>query len=343
MEYRLLGRTGMPVSAYGLGTMTFGAETGEDESFAQLDAFIAAGGTLVDTADVYAGGASEKIVGRWLRERPSDVTDHVVLVTKGRFPSAATRGSEGTSRRHLRRALEGSLRRLGVDHVDVYLTHAWDPLTPLEETLCFLDDAVRAGHILYGGVSNYVGWQLQKACDLARVHNWTVPIALQPSYSLLVRDIEWEIVPAAIDNGLGILAWSPLGGGWLTGKYGREAPSGRTRLGEDPGRGLEAYDRRAQRDQTWQILDAVRAVATPRGVSLAQVALAWVAQKPGVSSVLLGARSGEHLTDNLRAARLRLTEEEMAALDAASAPHVGDYPYGADGVDQRTRRLPTSV
>jgi aryl-alcohol dehydrogenase-like predicted oxidoreductase len=263
MEYRLLGRTGMPVSAYGLGTMTFGAETGEDESFAQLDAFIAAGGTLVDTADVYAGGASEKIVGRWLRERPSDVTDHVVLVTKGRFPSAATRGSEGTSRRHLRRALEGSLRRLGVDHVDVYLTHAWDPLTPLEETLCFLDDAVRAGHILYGGVSNYVGWQLQKACDLARVHNRTVPIALQPSYSLLVRDIEWEIVPAAIDNGLGILAWSPLGGGWLTGKYGREAPSGRTRLGEDPGRGLEAYDRRAQRDQTWQILDAVRAVATP--------------------------------------------------------------------------------
>ena len=343
MEYRLLGRTGMPVSAYGLGTMTFGAETGEDESLAQLDAFVAAGGTLVDTADVYAGGASEEIVGRWLRERPSDVTDSVVLVTKGRFPSANTHGSEGASRRHLRRALEASLRRLGVDHVDVYLTHAWDPLTPLEETLRFLDDAVRAGQILYGGVSNYVGWQLQKACDLARAHNWSVPIALQPSYSLLVRDIEWEIVPAAIDNGLGVLAWSPLGGGWLTGKYGREAPSGPSRLGEDPGRGLEAYDRRAQRDQTWQILDAVRAVAAPRGASPAQVALAWVAQRPGVSSVLIGARSIEHLTDNLQAAHLHLTQEEMAALDAASAPHVGDYPYGADGVDQRTRRLPTAV
>ncbi|MGO4602513.1 aldo/keto reductase [Terrabacter sp. 2YAF2] len=341
MDYRLLGRSGCAVSAYALGTMTFGSETDEETSFAQLDAFVEAGGTLLDCADVYGAGAAETIVGRWLAQRPADVVDRMVIVTKGRFPATSVFGAEGTSRRHLRRALEASLRRLGRGHVDMYMVHSWDPLTPLEETLGFLDDAVRAGLISYPGLSNYLGWQVQKAADLAQARGLAAPVALQPSYSLLVREIEWEIAPAAAHNGLGLLCWSPLGGGWLTGKYTQDhRPVGATRLGEDPGRGLEAYDRRAANPRTWQVLEAAAKVAADRGATMAQVALAWVAQRPGVSSVLLGARSVPQLLENLGAAELTLSAEEMEHLTAVSAPDAAPWPYGADGVEQRTRDLP---
>jgi aryl-alcohol dehydrogenase-like predicted oxidoreductase len=339
VEHRTLGRSGCIVSTYTLGTMTFGAETDEAGAHAQLDRFVESGGTLVDLADVYTAGAAEQIVGRWLASRPADVGEKVVLATKGRFPTGPGANDLGLSRRHLARALEASLRRLGVEAVDLYQVHAWDPLTPPEETLAFLDDAVRAGTVRYVGLSNVTGWQVQKVVDLAAQHfPRSLPVTLQPQYNLLVREVEWEIVPACADNGLGLLPWSPLGGGWLTGKYRRhERPSGATRLGEDPDRGVEAYDRRSGRQRTWDVVDAVASVAEQRDVSMAQVALAWLHDRPSVTSVILGARTLEQLEDNLGAAGLHLSPEETALLDAASDPEPADYPYGGPGQAQRSR------
>jgi aryl-alcohol dehydrogenase (NADP+) len=302
--------------------------------------FTEAGGTMVDTADVYGGGRSEEIIGRWLAARPADVTENVVLATKGRFPVDDSPNGAGLSARHLTRALDASLRRLGRDAVDLYQVHAYDPLTPLEETLRTLDQFTRAGKVRYWGLSNFTGWQLTKAVHLARALNVAGPVTLQPQYSLLARETEWEIVPAAADAGLGLLPWSPLGGGWLSGKYRRDQrPAGATRLGEDPGRGMEAYDRRGT-DRTWHVIDAVQGIAEERGVSMAEVALAWVTARPAVSSTILGARTVKQLEANLRAARLHLTPAQTAALDAASDPRPADYPYGELGVDQRARTLP---
>src|SRR5215470_1191035 len=319
--------------------MTFGTEAGEAEAHRQLDRFVSAGGTLVDTADVYSAGASEEIIGRWLASRPADVTGRVVLATKGRFPTDDSPNGLGLSAVHLTRALDGSLRRLGVDAVDLYQVHAFDPWTPLEETLRTLSGFVRAGKTRYYGLSNFTGWQLTKAVHLARALNLAGPVTLQPQYSLLVREIEWEIVPAALDAGIGLLPWSPLGGGWLSGKYQPDArPAGATRLGEDPGRGMEAYDRRGT-ERTWRIVDAVRKVAADRGVTMAEIALAWVTGRPGVTSTILGARTSAQLEANLRAADLQLTAGETAELDAASDPGAPDYPYGELGAEQRSRNL----
>ena len=339
MDYRTLGRSGCAVSSMCLGTMTFGTETGEAGAHQQLDQFIDAGGTLVDTADVYSGGTSEEIIGRWFASRPAQVTERVVLATKGRFPLGGAPNDAGLSAVHLTRALDASLRRLGRDAVDLYQVHAYDPLTPLEETLQTLDGFVRSGKIRYYGLSNFTGWQLTKTVYLARELNVAPPVTLQPQYSLLAREIEWEIVPAAMDAGLGLLPWSPLGGGWLSGKYRRdERPAGATRLGEDPDRGMEAHDRRSS-DRTWRVIEAVQKVAEDRGASMAEVALAWVTGRPAVSSTILGARTTDQLQANLRAAGLRLTPEETAVLDAASDPDPVDYPYGELGVQQRMRSL----
>jgi aryl-alcohol dehydrogenase-like predicted oxidoreductase len=339
MEYRTLGRSGCAVSALCPGTMTFGDESDEKVSHAQLDRFAEAGGTFVDTADVYSAGESERIIGHWYASRPADVTDRIVLATKGRFPMADEPNGAGLSARHLTRALDASLTRLGVDAVDLYQAHAWDPLTPLEETLRTMDGFVRGGKIRYYGFSNFTGWQLTKAVRLARELGLAGPVSLQPQYNLLVREIEWEIVPAAQDAGLGMLPWSPLGGGWLTGKYRRDQrPSGATRLGEDPGRGMEAWDRR-DTDRTWTVIDAVQRIAEGRGVSMAEVALAWVTDRPGVTSTILGARTVDQLDANLKAAGLHLTDAETAVLDEASDPRPPDYPYGTLGIDQRSRGI----
>ncbi|MEO7744918.1 MAG: aldo/keto reductase [Actinomycetota bacterium] len=340
MEYRTLGRSGCVVSTLALGTMTFGAETDEAGSFAQLDRFTEVGGTLVDTADVYSSGVSEQIIGRWLATCPADVRDQVVLATKGRFPMGEGPNDVGLSRRHLARALDASLTRLGVEHVDLYQVHAFDPLTPLDETLRFLDDAVRAGKISYAGLSNFTGWQLVKAVAVAQSQHLAVPVTLQPQYNLLVREIEWEVVPAAQSEGLGMLPWSPLGGGWLTGKYRRDQqPTGATRLGEDPERGVEAYAGRSAQQRTWDVVDAVQTIAQQRGVSMAQVALSWVTDRPAVTSTILGARTLEQLDDNLASAGLHLSADETAALDVASDPAAADYPYGGPGQAQRSRNL----
>ena len=339
MELRLLGNSGTAVSNYALGTMTFGNETDEKTSHRMLDDYLGAGGNFIDTADIYNEGASEEIVGKWLHSNQT-ARNTVVLATKARFPTGQDTNDAGNSRRHLRRALEASLHRLGVDHIDLYQLHSWDPLTPLEESLGFLQDAVSSGLISYYGFSNFTGWQLTKAVWMAKLHNWPAPVTLQPQYNLLEREIESEIVPAALDAGLGLLPWSPLAGGWLTGKYHRETvPSGNTRVGENPARQFQGWDLRSSNPQTWEVLDAVQQIAAAHDASPAQVSLAWLAGRPGVTSVILGARTPDQLEGNLQAAQLELTQAEIQRLNHSSAPAVGNYPYGLDGRNQRARKL----
>ncbi|TFD34197.1 aldo/keto reductase [Cryobacterium cryoconiti] len=339
MRYRTLGNSGAVVSTYALGTMTFGAEADQETAHTLLDSYVEAGGTFVDTADVYSSGVSEEMIGSWLASHPTE-REQIVLATKGRFPMGSGPNDRGTSRRHLSRALDDSLRRLGTDHVDLYQLHAWDPVTPLEETLRFLDDAVRSGKIGYYGFSNFLGWQLTKAVHVARALGFTPPVTLQPQYSLLVREIESEIVPAALDAGLGLLPWSPLGGGWLSGKYRRDTdPTGATRLGEDPARGMEAWAPRNSQERTWRIIDAVAGIAAEVGATSAQVSLAWLEAQPAVTSVILGARSVEQLTENLAAAQVQLSAEHLEQLNAVSAPVVSDYPYGEAARGQRSRTV----
>lgn len=337
MEYRTLGNSGAVVSTYALGTMTFGAEADQEMAHTLLDTYVEAGGNFVDTADVYSSGVSEEMIGSWLASHPTE-REQIVLATKGRFPMGTGPNDRGTSRRHLNRALDDSLRRLGTDHVDLYQLHAWDALTPLEETLRFLDDAIRSGKIGYYGFSNFLGWQLTKAVYVARALGFTPPVTLQPQYSLLVREIESEIVPAALDAGLGLLPWSPLGGGWLSGKYRRDTdPTGATRLGEDPARGMEAWGPRNKQERTWRIIDAVAEVAAEIGATSAQVSLAWLEVQPAVTSVILGARSVKQLAENLSAADVQLSPEHLELLGALSSPVVSDYPYGEAAVAQRLR------
>jgi aryl-alcohol dehydrogenase-like predicted oxidoreductase len=339
MEYRTLGNTGTVVSTFCLGTMTFGTESEEKVAHEQLDRFVERGGNFLDTANVYSDGESENIIGRWLAARPG-ARDQVVIATKARFSTGSGRNEIGLSRLNLTRALDASLQRLGVDTIDLFQAHAWDPLTPLEETLHFFDDAVRAGKVQYVGVSNFIGWQLQKAVLLTQHLGLAPIVTLQPQYNLLQRAIEFELSQVCNNENIGILPWSPLAGGWLSGKYQRDvAPTGATRLGDDPERGMEAYAPRSAQERTWQVIDAVRSAAEGRGITMAQVALAWLVDRPAVTSVILGARSIEQLDENLGAADLHLSADETSRLDEVSRPIVDDYPYGPLGVDQRDRSV----
>ena len=339
MQYRKLGNSGAVVTNYCLGTMTFGAESDEPTSHKILDDYFAAGGNFVDTADVYSTGVSEEIVGRWLKARPTEA-QQAVVATKGRFPMGNGPNDIGLSRRHLNAALNASLKRLGVEQIDLYQMHSWDALTPIEETLRFLDDSVTNGKIAYYGFSNFLGWHITKAVHIARAQHYAPPVTLQPQYNLLVRDIELETVPACLDAGIGLLPWSPLGGGWLTGKYKRDTmPTGATRLGENPNRGSESYAPRNAQERTWAIIDAVEAIAKAHGVSMAQVALAWTAAQPAITSVILGARTTEQLADNIGAAKLELSADDLKTLNEVSAPQVADYPYGRGGTNQRLRKI----
>ncbi|MDB5613002.1 MAG: aldo/keto reductase [Devosia sp.] len=337
MQYRKLGNSGAIVSAYCLGTMTFGSESDEATSFRLMDDYVAAGGNFIDTANVYSAGVSEEILGRWLKGK--QLRD-LVITTKGRFPMGNGPNHLGLSRKNLNEALDASLKRLGVEHIDLYQMHAFDALTPLDETLRFLDDSIRNGKIGYYGLSNFLGWQLTKAVWLAKASGYQPPVTLQPQYNLLVRDIEHEIVPAALDAEIGLLPWSPLGGGWLSGKYKRDQmPTGATRLGENPTRGMEAFEKRNSKSVTWDVIEAVQDIAEARGATMAQVSLAWVAAQPAVTSVILGARTTEQLGDNLGAAELELSAEEIARLSDVSKPEMSDYPYGEGGIAQRNRKV----
>jgi aryl-alcohol dehydrogenase-like predicted oxidoreductase len=325
MELRRLGNSGLLVSEFAMGAMTFGDEADESATHAMLDRFVEAGGTFIDTADVYAKGRSEEYIGRWLASRSHS---HLVIASKARFPTSDDPNDRGAGRRHLSRAIEASLRRLGIEVIDLYQIHAWDSQVPVDETLATLDDLVRQGKVRYVGVSNFTGWQLQRFILTAR-HSGYAPIAsLQAQYNLLGRHIELELVPQVLEDGLGLLPWSPLGGGWLSGKYRRDdRPTGATRLGEDPARGIEAYDPR-NTERTWHIIDEVTAVGEAHGASPAQAALNWVRRRPGVSSVILGARTVAQLDDNLAALKWDLTDDETDRLTKISAPGMPDYPYG---------------
>jgi len=337
MRYRTLGTSGTVVSELALGTMTFGAETDETESCAILDRYVDGGGTFVDTADVYAGGRSEEIIGRWMKADPARA-DRIVLTSKARFPTSDDPNDVGASRRHLARALDASLRRLGVDHIDLYQLHAWEQVTPVEESLRFLDDAIRAGKIGYYGFSNYTGWQIATAAGVAARHGWAPPVTLQPQYNLLSRGIELEIVDAASETGLGILPWSPLAGGWLTGKYQRGVlPTTGNRYAKPQDQA--AREERDRDDRVWEILDVLARVADSHSATKGQIALAWLLSRPIVTSVILGARTLDQLTQNLPASEIELSDTAREELDRVSAPRFDEYPYSGWARQDRHRPL----
>ena len=326
MDYRQLGNSGLRVSALTLGTMTFGGRdkfanvgsTDVDGATRQVDMCLDAGVNLIDTADVYSGGLSEEIVGRTIRGR----RDRVLLATKARMPMGDGPNDAGLSRHHLIRACEASLRRLDTDYIDLYQVHEWDGATPLEETLDALDHLVNSGKVRYIGCSNYAGWHVMKALGISERRGLQRFVSQQIYYSLQARDAEYELVPVSLDQGLGILVWSPLAGGLLSGKYrrGEQGPEGSRHLtdwNEPPVR---------NEDQVYDIVDALVEIAEEHGSSPAQVALAWTLGRPGIASVVVGARTDEQLADNLGAVDLMLGGDERARLDELSAPPLL-YPY----------------
>jgi len=326
MEYRHLGKTGLQVSTISLGTMGFGGtgwasavgQIDVDGARRQIDIAQAAGVNLIDTADVYSDGASEEILGQALGSK----RDSVLIATKVRGGMGDGPNDGGLSRHHIVRAAEDSLRRLGTDYIDLYQVHGWDGSTPLEETLSALDDLVRSGKVRYIGASNYSGWHLMKALWASDKRGTERFASQQIYYSLQSRDAENELVPITLDQGLGILVWSPLAGGLLTGKYrrGQDAPEGSRRFEgwtEPP-----IYDE----DRLYNTIEVLVEIAEARGASPTQVGLAWTLAQPGVTSTIVGARTEEQLQDSLGAAELTLTDEEIARLDEASATPLA-YPY----------------
>ena len=326
MEYRQLGRCGLRISQLTLGTMGFGgsgqfSDVGQielDAARRQIDMALDAGVNLIDTADIYSRGASETIVGQALNGR----RERVLLATKARFPMGPGPNDAGLSRHHLIEACEASLRRLQTDHIDLYQVHEWDGQTPLEETLGALEHLLQSGKVRYIGCSNFAGWHVMKALGTARATGLPAFVSQQVYLSLQERSAEYEIVPSAIDQGLGLLIWSPLAGGLLSGKYrrGAPAPAGSRHAGEwsEP----PIYDE----DKLYDTIEVLVEVADHRGVSAAQVALAWVLARPGVTSTIVGARTEEQLADNLAAATLELTADEHARLEAVSRPPLL-YPF----------------
>ncbi len=322
MDYRRIGSTGLKVSELCLGCMTFGRESDESEAGRIVDRFIEAGGNFLDTANVYAAGRSEEITGRLIKERRHSL----VLATKVRFNANAFVGKPvapndvGLSRRHIMAEVDASLRRLQTDYIDLYQVHAWDFETPIEETLGALDDLVHRGKVRYIGASNFTAWQLTKALWVSDKHALARFDCLQPQYSLICRDIEREILPICRIEGVGVIPWSPLGGGFLTGKYRRQAQAPtEARLTQ-----MDLWNR-LKNDHNYDVLDAVEQVAKERGRKPSEIALAWVNQQPGVSSVIIGARTLAQAEENLGAVGLKLEAVELKALNEASAPPP-EYP-----------------
>ena len=313
-----LGRSGLKVSTICLGTMNFGNEQwGCDEATSAkiIDAYLGAGHNFVDTANVYAGGRSEEIVGRAIAARRDDV----VLATKGFNPNGPGPNDWGNTRVNLTRSLEASLRRLGTDYVDLYQCHAWDPTTPLEETMAALDDFVRAGKVRYIGCSNWLASRIAEAQGIADRTGGTRLVSLQPQYSLIVRDIEIDILPTAKRHGLGVIVWSPLGGGLLTGKHSRDKAADDSRFGKvNEGDIWELLKRSLFTDRNFDIVDKVGEIAASLGTTHTSVAVAWTLAQDGVTSAIIGPRTVEQLEDNLVAAELTLSDEILKDLDRTS-------------------------
>jgi aryl-alcohol dehydrogenase-like predicted oxidoreductase len=323
MEYRLLGRSGLKVSTISVGTVTFGGDglwgdTDLKGAQRQVDMCLDAGINLIDTADVYNMGVSEEITGAVLGDGRRNRT---LIATKVRFPFGDGPNDRGLSRHHIVEQAEGSLKRLKTDHIDLYQVHEWDGQTPLEETMEALDTLVKQGKVRYIGCSNYSGWHLMKALAVADKHNYQRFVAQQIHYTLHSREAEYELQPITVDQGLGILVWSPLAGGWLSGKYTRNSKP-------EDGRHVRGFKEPPIYDweHLWRIVDVVVAIAGERGVSGAVVSLAWLLQRQGVSSVIVGGRTDAQFADNLKAAELKLSPEEVSRLDAVSQPPL-IYPY----------------
>lgn len=334
MNYRFLGKTGLKVSEMCLGAMTFGRESSEAESVPMLDRFCTAGGNFIDTANVYSQGISEEIVGRWLKDKRRD---DFIIATKVRFGMGNGPNDVGVSRKHILSSVEASLRRLKTDYIDLYQVHCWDNATPLEETLSTLDSLVKSGKVRYLGASNFSGWQLQKASDLCEANGWERFICLQPLYNLLDRAIEWEVLPVCQNQGMGVIPWSPLRGGWLTGKYrrGMEAPPEGTRIQAATEKGWSEAWSVYNNERTWNILDTLFTVAQETDKMPAQVALNWVLNRPGITAPICGVRTMEQLESNLGALGWTLSEEHMDRLTLVSDPQ---KPYPYDFISRNERR-----
>ena len=344
-HYRTLGRSGLLISPLALGTMTFGAGrwgSGEEQSRAVFDAYVEAGGNFIDTADVYSGGRSEEMVGTFVREK--GLRDRTVIATKAGFARAQDGNphSGGNGAKAIRTGLEGSLRRLATDYIDMYWIHVWDRITPAEEVLQTMTDAVRAGKILHYGFSNTPGWYVAKIATLARAHNLPVPIGLQYQYSLLDRGVELDILPAGHEFDLGMVPWSPLGGGLLTGKYGREMLAQASRSGSLPDKAASSESQESEgnerlkgdnpfggmlfTERNFDVVDTLRAVAGEIGRSMAEVALAWAATRRGVSSVLIGASRAEQLVQNIASLDITLTlDQEQRLAQVSAVPMLNPY------------------
>ena len=323
-SFRTLGRSGLVVSPFALGTMTFGAGrwgTEEDGARAILNAYAEAGGNFVDTADIYGGGRSEEMLGRWVADR--SLRDKLVIATKFTWNlDAGNPNAGGNGRKNVMRAVDASLRRLGTDYVDLYWSHFWDMTTPVEELLGTLADLVRSGKIRYYALSDVPAWYATKMAVLAAERGLPGPIAIQAEYSLVERAAEREHVPLAVECGMGLVPWSPLAGGFLTGKYARDDK----REGSDRLNGANPLGGTKFTDRNWAILDALKAVAAELDVAPARVALAWTARRPRVDALLLGASRPEQITDNVAALDLDLPDDAVAKLDRASALEPA-FPY----------------
>jgi aryl-alcohol dehydrogenase-like predicted oxidoreductase len=320
MRYRLLGRTGLYVSEICLGTMTYGGkgrwapigQLGLDDAQAQIKAAFEAGVNFIDTANVYSEGESERLVGEAL-QRLGLPREELVIATKVRVRMGGSPNRVGLTKAHILHEAHASLQRLRLDHIDLYQIHGVDQVTPLDETLRALEDLVRAGKVRYIGVSNHAAWQIMKALGISERQGWARFESVQAYYSIAGRDLEREIVPVALDQSLSILVWSPLAGGLLSGKFSTDAsgPQGARRTTFD----FPPVDR----ERAFRCVDVMRPIAQARGCSVARIALAWTLQRPGVTSVIIGAKSLEQLGDNLAAAHLTLSEDEMQRLNDVSA------------------------
>jgi aryl-alcohol dehydrogenase-like predicted oxidoreductase len=327
MEYRQLGGSGLKISALSFGTATFGGgdaffsawgKTDVSQASRLVDICLEAGVNLFDTADVYSGGLSEEVLGKAIAGR----RDQLLLATKATFPTGDGPNEMGSSRYHLIRACEDSLRRLNTDHIDIYTLHGFDALTPVEETLRTLDTLVQSGKVRYIACSNFSGWHLMKSLATAQHYGWTRYVAHQAFYSLVGREYEWELMPLALDQKVGTIVWSPLAGGVLSGKIRRNqpAPEG-SRVQQIGSEGSRIPD-----EKVYEIVDALDAIAEETGKSISQIALNWLLQRPTVASVIVGARNEEQLKSNLGAVDWNLSAEQIVKLDRASEiPTI--YPY----------------
>ena len=333
MNYRFMGKTGLKVSEICLGCQTFGWSADEPASHALADHFVEQGGNFLDTSNIYNEGRSEIILGSWLKNRSDRY--QLVVASKVFFPVGKGPNDTGLTRKHILEQVDTSLRRLHTDYLDLYQMHCWDASTPLEETLRTLDDVVRAGKVRYLGASNYTAGQLTRAIMLSEMHGWARFDCLQPEYSLLVRSTEWELLPLCRAEGIGVIPWSPLSGGWLTGKYRRGQPAPPdSRVGR-----ADRWDdlpEQRETEQTWQILDALAEVSQECGKSISQIALNWLLQQPGVTAPIIGARTLAQLQDNLGSMDWSLSAEQMAKINTASdIPLPSPYNFIARYTRQR--------